>query len=622
MRHFVLTIAILGSALLLTVALALQVRHTPRFETVRAGYLSSDRAILDRNGQVVDEVRLETGVRRLNWVRLSEVPAVLVDVLLQSEDKLFHYHPGLDPLARGAGGTISMQLSALLEPSSGQLSHMWKTLVLEAAWNKREILEAYFNLTVFRGELQGIAAASLGLLDKPPADLTLAESALLVALIHAPNASLAQAQGRACQLLRKMKTPEDCASLSARHLNSIEQGYSIRPFARLAPHMARHLAAMTLPNSGSLVRSTLDRQIQWVAMVSLQTQIASLQSQSSSDGAVVVIENDSGNVLAYVGNTRAGNKTDAALDPHPAGSTLKPFLYAKAIDERILTAATRLEDISKPVTTRAALSADLNLPAVKTLELLGVETFLQTMTELGFTNLERPEVYGPTLALSTADVRLVELTNAYRTLVNGGMWSPLHYSPDQLSEVSAQRVFSPAAAFVITEMLIKPGALWTALKSGDNWCVGFSEKYTVGVWTAELSAAQGATPVWQEVMGFLHGHEASRAPDVPRGLVKRNEWFLSGTEPSRRVISRIAYPKNHDLIALDSVLKDRRLFFQIVAPQTDQNLYLNGHRLGLAQPFQAWEPHSGKYKLELRDSQGQVIDKIRFEVRGRSVASR
>ncbi len=702
-------------AVLVAAIFLLQIRKLPKPAQVQAAFKSSDRAILDRNGQVIDEIRVETKVRRLSWVTVEQVPPAFVEALLQAEDHRFYWHFGVDPLAlvkatvtRFTGGgvrgasTLTMQLAELIDNpdyiktsprrTAGQkIQQMVRAIALEMSWSKHDILEAYINLISYRGELQGIAAASFGLFDKSPSALTRPEAAVIAALIRSPNARIPQVRERACRLLAVLGTPEECGMLSPEHLSYIDQGYRIRPYMKMAPHVAERLRHMPEVARGGIIHSTLDRQIQWVALHALQKQISAMQSQNMSDGAVVVIENATGYVLAYVGNIGTRSKAgyvDAVVAERQAGSTLKPFIYAKAIDERILTAATVLDDsplaisvstgIYRPsnfdrafrdlVTVRTALASSLNIPAVRALELLGVDTFVQTMGELGFTDLLRADYYGPSLALGSADVRLLELANAYRTLANGGVWSQVRFSPQQLSDHGSKRVLSPQAAFIVTDMLSDREAraatfglentlstrYWTAVKTGtskdmrDNWTVGFSEKYTVGVWAGNFSGAamwnvsgvQGAAPVWQEVMNYLHRAETSHAPVVPAGLVKtqvkfthnkdtREEWFMAGTEPvdhsvdaKPEVRSHISYPPDQSLIAIDPDIPktNHRMFIQVIAPRGDQNVYLNGKRMGRAQQFLPWEPASGKYKIELRDSKGQVLDKVQFEVRGRRFA--
>ena len=667
----------------------------PELREVRSSFRSSDKVILDRNNQIIDEVRVERDVRRLAWIELNQVSPVFIEAVLTAEDKRFFYHPGFDPLAmvkaalglvvgrplRGAS-TITMQTAELMDNPSSQLKprrgfaqklkQIAKALVLEIKWSKSTILEAYMNLVYFRGELQGVGAASYGLFDQAPGGLTRAQSAVMAALIRAPNAEVNRVRKRACLLLRSLGTPDECTLLTESHLSYIEQSYSMRPFMRMAPHVAKRLAAAPEFSGQSMVRSTLDRQIQWVAIHSLQKQVAAWQRQNMNDGAVVVIENSTGNVLAYVGYM--GPVSQAAVDSvvamRPAGSTLKPLIYAKAIDERIVTAASVLENsplaisaapgIHRPanldygtpelITVRAALARGLNIPAVRALELLGVENFVHTMGELGFTGMSRADFYGPSLALGSVDVRLLELANAYRTLANNGVWTPLTFSPGIPSEQGPKKVFSPEAAFIIKDILSdRPGRggtfgpdptrFWTAVKTGNNWCVGFSERYTVAVWARNLSGEalwnisgiQVAAPVWQELMNYLHNHETSEEPRPPPGLVQSGErlreWFLSGTEPNNQltaeVRSRFSYPLDQSLIAVDPDLPkpNHSMFIQVVAPRDNQNVYLNGRRIGRAKALLPWDPDAGRYILELKDSQGLTLDKVSFEVRGRRFAS-
>ena len=412
-----------------------------------------------------------------------------------------------------------------------------------------------------------------------------------------------------------MGHPGECDLLTAEAMSYVDEGYKIKPYMRMAPHLTKRLIASPEIARGTLLRSTLDRQIQWVAIHSLQKQIELMHNQNMNDGAVIVIENSSGNVLAYVGNIGTRSKApyvDAVIAQRQAGSTLKPLLYAKAFDERILTAATVLEDsplaisvttgLYRPanfdrafrdlVTVRTALASSLNIPAVRALELVGVETFVQTMADLGFTGLERPDIYGPSLALGSADIRLLELTNAYRTLANGGTWTPLRFSPDKMSEEAPRHVISAAAAYIVNNILSDREArvstfglesmlstrFWTAVKTGtskdmrDNWCVGFSDKYTVGVWAGNFSGAsmwnvsgvQGAAPVWQEVMNFLHRKETSRAPEPPSGVTQmrvhfshnkevRDEWFVSGTEPAQLNVEALPDIRSHIFLSTRSV---------------------------------------------------------------------
>ncbi len=589
-------------------------RGLQTFKDVKDGHRVSDRLILDRNGLVLDEIRVDSRTRRLDWVRLDDVSPVFIDVLLKAEDARFWYHPGIDPIAlfssaygvvtgrnyRGAS-TISMQVAGFLaHRSRGRLHRTWtekisqayRALALEFRWSKREILEAYLNQVYFRGELQGLSAASHGLLDKAPFALTLPDSAILVSLIRAPNADLAKIKQRACWLMRSVQH-NSCDPLNDNYWSGLENGYQIRSQLRLAPHVARFLVGQKEFAEASRIRSTLDRDLQDFTLRTLQKHILSLRSQNMNDGAVVVLENATGNVLAYVGNMGPLSKAphvDGAKAPRQAGSTLKPFLYGRGLDQKILTAATLLKDepmgiavttgIYRPndfdkgfrnlVAVRSALGSSLNIPAVEALEMVGVDNMVDILTNVGITGLQRPDFYGPSLALGSADVRLIELTNAYRTFANKGVWNPVKFYNGQ-SGPESRRVFSEEASYIISDILSDPESrsdafgldsilstrFWTAVKTGtskdmrDNWTVGYSEKYTVGVWAGNFSGesmwdvagVQGAAPVWVEVMAYLHHNTPSSAPRDQ--LVSQASWsiFLTVTRArmsfSSRALSRV-----------------------------------------------------------------------------------
>jgi penicillin-binding protein 1C len=684
----------------------------PKFAEVRQQYRVSDRLVLDRNGLVLDEIRVDKKARRLDWVTLDRVSPVFMETLLRAEDVRFRYHPGVDPIAlvksivqavgghasRGAS-TISMQVAAFLDRDLKRQKHrnvrekllqVLKALALEVKWSKNQILEAYINEVYFRGELQGLAAASHGLLDKAPYALTLPDSAVLVALIRAPNAELAKIKQRACWLVGAIEGKDTCRSLGSAYWSGLEQGYQIRTQLNLAPHVARMLVAQKEFANTPRITSTLDRELQDFILKALRQHILRLRNQNMTDGAVVVIENSTGNVLSYVGNMGALSKAphvDGARALRQAGSTLKPFLYAKAIENRIMTAATLFKDeplgisvgngVYRPnnfdkgfrtiVSLRSALGSSLNIPAVEALEMLGVDMMVDTLGQLGISNLREADYYGPSLALGSADVRLIEMANAYRTLANKGVWSPVHFYPGQPGPES-YRVFSEPATFIVNNILsdresradtfgldsVLSTRFWTAVKTGtskdmrDNWCLGFSEKYTVGVWAGNfsgesmwnISGVHGAAPVWEEVMMYLHRKTASDVPEMPNGILKKfvkfphsgqskDEYFIVGTEPSNSNIvaeedvrSRITYPVADAFVALDpNIPKSRhRMFFQISGPTHNLQYFLDGKFIAPASNFYPWEPILGRHKLELR-SDAEILDQVSFEVRGRHYAN-
>ncbi|MBM4242329.1 MAG: penicillin-binding protein 1C [Deltaproteobacteria bacterium] len=695
----------------------------PTPAAVRAAHRPSDVEVLDRNGVLVHEMRADAAQRSLAWVPLGAVSPALRDAIVAAEDRRFATHGGVDPLAlasaarerlRGAAlrgaSTITMQLASLLDRRDGRREartpaakwrQMRRAWALERTWTKDEILEAYLNLVPFRGEVSGVGAAAGVLLGKRPHGLAPWEAVVLAVLPRSPNADLPAVRARTTRLAARLGLHLEPARLDEATQLALRADQARRPRVALAPHLARRLlgtAAGEPPAArGSARRSTLDAGLQLAAARLLEEQLRELESRNVRDGAVLVVDNASGDVLAYVGGRGAratARHVDGVRARRQAGSTLKPFLYAAALDERLLTAASLLQDtplavplaggVYQPrnydegfrglVSVRSALASSLNVPAVRTLDLLSPDAFVARLRTLGF-GLERSAAfYGPALALGSAEVSLEELVAAYRAIANGGVWSPLRTSLDGSAAPALSpgaspgaRVFSPEAAFVVADVLSDresrsatfglENALatrsWAAVKTGtskemrDNWCVGFSRRHTVGVWVGnasgepmhDVSGLAGAAPVWRELMGILDAGAPSEPPEAPAGLVRaaaafareaevlRDEWFLHGTEPGVVAASlapqrpRIASPQQGSILAIDPDI-----------PRDLQRLALEAHGVGHGSPPASWRLDDsalgsavgirlwplipGRHRLLLVAEDGRVLDAVAFEVRG------
>jgi penicillin-binding protein 1C len=647
---------------------------------------------------LLHELRVDRTRRQLDWIALPDISPALVRSILRAEDQRFFDHDGIDWRAllaagwgqlTGHGGrgasTISMQLAARLDrglPHGRRgLAEKWTQIeaarALEARWTKDEILETYLNLVTFRGELTGVSAAAYGLFDKHPSGIDETEAAVLAALIRSPNAAPQRVAERACTLARNLISAIDCDAIRERVSMALRTPPRIRLRTAHAPHVARRfLSAERLR-----VDSTLDASLQRHAHAVLSHQLASIGAQRVSQGAVVVADNSSGEVLAYVGGRGAGY-VDAARAARSAGSTLKPFLYALAIERRLLTAASVLDDSPLTlastngmyvphnyeldfkgfVSVRTSLGSSLNIPAVRTATVVGADAFAARLRALGFRQITRDgDHYGFALALGSAEVTLEQLVNAYRTLANGGRHSPLRFVRGHRSDMP---VIEPDAAFIITDILADRGArgltfglenplatpFWSAVKTGtskdmrDNWCVGFSSRYTVGVWVGnfdgspmrDVSGVTGAAPIWLEIMRFLHARTPSQAPKPPATLARqvvrftggfeatRQEYFLRGTEVSEVSLphqpplaqARIRYPGRSAILALDPdiPIEAQRVFFDVSPRDTPFRLDLDGNQL--AGTDSGWAPSIGMHRLSLFDGSGTKLDEVEFEVRG------
>ncbi len=455
---------------------ALNAHALPSFDAIKTRHQPSEAWLLDRNGQRLHTLRLDHSVRRLPWVRLEALSPAMQEALLASEDKRFFEHGGVDWKAalgaaldrllsdsnRGAS-TLSMQMAAMLDPNLARgadgrsVAQKWDQMqaarALEKTWSKPQILEAYLNTVTYRGELAGIGAASWGLFQKHPSGLDKAEASLLAALLRGPKAAPDKVAERACDVASKLSPPQPaCKTITALAWSTLVVKPRIPFQNQIAPHLARQL----LKQPGQIVKTSLNAGLQRFALRALQQQLAELKTRQVEDGAVVVLDNATGEILAYVGSSQSTSDApdvDAARAPRLAGSTLKPFLYALAIEKRLLTAASLMDDSPLSVETaggqylpqnydrdfkgwvslRTALGSSLNVPAVRTLVLLEPEPFYDHLKKLGFTTLTRDaDHYGYSLALGGVEVTLLELANAYRALANGGVLRPYDFSPSPL----------------------------------------------------------------------------------------------------------------------------------------------------------------------------------------------
>ncbi|MCC6846975.1 MAG: penicillin-binding protein 1C [Deltaproteobacteria bacterium] len=705
LRAAALAAAALAGAGALAAWLAVATMAVPAFDAIRARHRPSDVPLLDRRGTVLHELRTDADERRLAWTALADVSPVLVPAVLAAEDRRFRDHHGvdarallgaaLDGLAGRAGrgaSTVTMQLAALLDPAlaprrggrtlAQKLRQMRAALALERRWSKDEILEAYLNRVVFRGELRGVGAAAAFLFGKAPHGLDAAEALVLAAAVRSPNAARAAVVRRAARLAAARAVEVDGAALAAA-ADRVATAALRHGRLDLAPHLARRLlAGRTAP-----VATTLDAATQRVARGALVRTLTALRGRNVEDGAALVADNASGEVLAWVGGSGALSRArfvDAVRARRQPGSTLKPFLYGLAFERRLLTPASLVEDVPlavavpgglyRPrdyddrfrglVSARTALASSLNVPAVRTLGLVGGDAFVALLHDLGFAAVtEEGAFYGPALALGGADVTLLELVGAYRALANGGVWSPLRVTPDAAPASAApRRVLSAAAAFQVGDILADRESrsatfglesalatrFFTAVKTGtsqdmrDNWCLGWSERYTVGVWVGNASGAPmhdvsgvaGAAPVWLEVMTWLHRAAPSAAPAPPPELVAteiafpddveaaRREWFAPGTEPGARVLAagaaRIVTPIDGTILALDPDIPSdlQRVPLDAAGGVDGLRWRVDGADLGPANALALWRPTPGAHVVALVDAAHATHARATVEVRG------
>ena len=532
-------------------------------------------------------------------VACFEIPQALIHATLAAEDKRFWDHPGVDwrstlramwSLARyrrivSGGSTITQQLIKMTQPRPrtfrAKFIEALQALRLEQVWNKQRILTEYYNRLDYGNLNTGCAAAAQFYCGKPLSDLSTAECALLAGLPQAPSRlnplrHLDRARKRQQWILLRMfaagrltREEFDRARGERLHLATPQRAFRAPHFADLILQQSeswmpkfRKPAAAPVHGSPGAIRTTLDLNLNRFVQESLQRQIARLRPQHVGNAAAVVIDNRSNEVLALVGSqdyfaVQAG-QVNGAWAPRSAGSTFKPFTYLLAF-ERGATPASIVADVPSEFTTgtglfspvnydhhchgpvryRLALANSLNIAAVKVLASIGGPAVLQARLQAcGLTTLtDAPEHYGLGLTIGNAEVRLLELANAYACLARLGEFRPYTLLPQIEGSApsgppGARQVCDAAASFLIADILSDNAARTSAFgaesslrfdfpvacKTGtssdfrDNWAFGYTPEFTVGVWVGNfdgssmqhISGVTGAAPILHDIVEHLH----------------------------------------------------------------------------------------------------------------------
>ena len=619
-RRSVLVAALVAGLLVFAIWLALPLVPLPRalFQAPASRW-----DILDRHGHSLREVREGDGpyVRR---AALADISQPLVQATLAAEDKRFWQHPGVDAAAitRAAwdlvrhrrilsgGSTITMQLIKLAEPRPRtfltKLIEAAQALRLEQVWDKQRILAEYLNRIEYGHLSAGCAEASAFFFGKPLRDLSVAECALLAGLPQGPSrlnpyTHFERARQRQHWILGQMR---DNGFLTRdEYERACQEPLRLARPSRIfeAPHFVDLVLQLGVPPSGGsasavpsawedrlsggrdaqtrTIPTTLDLELNRFIGQTLRTHIMGLRQHQVRNGAVVVIENRSGDVLALVGSEnyfspRVG-QVNGAWAPRSTGSALKPFTYLLAF-EGGANPATVVADVPSefasatgmfaplnydrhchgPIRCRLALANSLNIPAVRLLASLGGAAPLQKRLQAcGLTTLTNsPEHYGLGLTIGNAEARLLELANAYACLARLGEFKPYRLVRD--SELVGQRVCETGAAYLVADILSDNAAramtfgpesslrfdFPVACKTGtssdfrDNWAFGYTPEFTVGVWVGNfegtpmehISGVTGAAPILQDVFVYMHERYGTSWYEAPANIVERRVHPLTG----------------------------------------------------------------------------------------------
>ncbi len=532
----------------------------------------------------------------------EQVSSLYLQALLTYEDRWFYYHLGVNPMAlvraawlnaRGGrvvsgGSTLSMQVARLLDPHdrtvAGKLRQLWRTLQLEWHLSKRDILQIYLDRAPFGGTLQGVAAASWAYLGKSPLHLTPSEAALLAVLPQAPSR------------LRPDRHPERAERARNKVLQRLAQ-YRVWPEQRLreaaeeplvlaprqepalAPLLARRL---NTPGSPPLIRTTVDAGLQRRLEDLLLGWRARLPERTSA--AILVVDAQTMAVRAYLGSidltdARRFGHVDMVRALRSPGSTLKPFLYGRAMDDGLIHSESLLQDVprrygdyrpgnfssgfSGPVSASSALALSLNLPAVQLLEAYGPKRFAAQL-RMGGLPLTLPPLAEPNLSLilGGAGSRLEDLVGGYAALAREGKSAQVRLQPQ--APLVEHRLLSPGAAWIIrrilggqarpdrdrhAELVRRPQLAWktgTSYGFRDAWSIGVGPRYLIGVWigrpdgtpVAGQFGLASAAPLMLQVHDLLSNRDSQRGFEAPVQRTPANVGVAAICWPLGQAMSR------------------------------------------------------------------------------------
>jgi 1A family penicillin-binding protein len=619
--------------------------------------------IYDREGSLLWELIPPTAGRR-TWVPLSRVSPYLQQATIATEDRFFYANVGVDPIAVvraiyynvtegkivSGGSTITQQLArnVLLSPeerSQETVSRKVREAVLAMElfrrYPKDKILEIYLNQIYYGNLAYGIEAASETYFGKPATDLTLAEAALLAGLpqspaIYDPYSNPEGAKARQQVVLGLMVEAGAITRAQADFASQEELHYVTPKITFAAPHFvvyvrqlieARYGPDLLYQQPGIRVQTTLDPRIQSIAEEEVTKQVNALSGKNVTDGAVVVLGVKTGEILAMVGSKDFNDEAidgqvNVALRPRQPGSAIKPLTYLAAF-ERGWTPATMIMDVPVeypdgaggiykptnydgkfhgPVLVRSALGNSFNIPAIKTLEFVGLPALKEMAARLGITTLTRND-YGLSLTLGGGEVTLLEMTGAYQAMADGGLRVPpvaILRVTDSLGRVIDEyhpppgvQVLRPEHAYLMTNILADNGARAqtfssnnvlklsrpAAVKTGttndyrDNWTIGYTPDIVVGVWVGNanntkmknVSGVDGAGPIWHNVVERALQGVPVRDFIRPPTIVELEICADSGTLPSpvcpqraKEIFARDQLPLGadhdiHQMLRIDTV---------------------------------------------------------------------
>jgi penicillin-binding protein 1C len=679
--------------------------------------------VLDAYGNVLER---EMGAGLRIPTTIDRVAPRMLQATISAEDRRFIQHVGVDPVAvaralanssaPSGASTITQQLARRLyladDSSPLALRKTHEALIalqLEANRSKAEILQLYLNDVYYGRGAYGVEAAARVYFGIGAANLDLAHAAYLAGLPQRPSSydALVDAAARARQTYVLARMFEDgwitkiqANAASSERIEILPA--TLPPIAHQFITFARGELAGLRPDlagrDGLVIETTLDAGLQSEAERLVRLRLEALRDRNATDAALVAIEPGTGRILSWVGSATDGDPAhggdiDMVRTPRQPGSALKPLLYAAAF-ERGYTAATPLLDVPSTFATadgpytpanfdrsfhgvvplRVALASSLNVPAVRTLDAIGLEAMLEITHRFGLATLNDVERYGLSLTLGSGEVRLVDLTNAFAAFGSGGMLAQ-PFAIERVRDASgrilfahaptdARRVLSAEHAYLITDILSDPDAripgfggvtpfevpFPAAVKTGtstgfrDTWTIGFTPSTAIGVWVGnadgapmrDLAGVEGAGPIWRDAM-MAASLSRPMSPFVrPAGIIDAavcaptgllpgpdcgsptREIFAAGTVPTDREQYYLKGPDGR--VSIDPPIEARDWARAAGLPLRSDGASASRDALRIVAPAAGtkiyFAPELSSHEVVLRAVAGRGIERVTFAIDG------
>ncbi len=559
----------------------------------------TSKIIYFKNGKVA-RIFLTSDDKLRFFLPYKKIPEEVKKIFVISEDKYFFYHPGVNPLSivraiisnikKGkivsGGSTITMQIARIIEPKKRNLKskiiEALRAIQLELHFSKKKLLEIYLNITPYGGNVEGIGAASYIYFQKPVSALNTKEIALLALIPKSPKSfslnkkNIENISKRYRILLKRLKKKKIIKPHEFKEWKDLEELPRRHPLPFSLPHFSDYLI-IKYPKKREF-KTTISFNTQKSLEKLVKNYSADLKGKGIKNISVIIINNREKSIEAVVGSqnyfSKDGGQIRGFLTLRSPGSTLKPFLYAYALEKGLITTETLLKDIPIEyetyaphnfkdiyrglVTAKKALSESLNVPAVNLLNKIGVDNFYELLKRLDFHSLKDRKNYGLSIILGGCGITLYEISRAYTIFANRGILYSLKELKD--NKTYKTKIFSEGTAYLITNILEShkrpdfpkifysvgnlPRVAWktgTSYGHFDAWSIGYTPDYTVGVWagnfdnssSADIVGVKVATPLMFKIFDMLTKKGKERWFKKPSDLIEMEVCSFSGM----RVIS-------------------------------------------------------------------------------------